>query len=349
MYHHCRRVYLTGLPTPLEDVPRFSEYLGGPRVLVKRDDSTSLAMGGNKARKLEFLIGHALSLGATHVLTVGGPQSNHARMTAAAARKFGLKPVVVLEGEDPGERQGNLLLDAILGAEIVFSGKRDVAEVMHEIADDLHRKGHIPYEIPLGGSNAVGTLGYVPCVAEILEQSRSLGIQPRDLFVATGSCGTLAGLLLGKLLYGADFRVTGVAVSPGIPEKTEQTVRLVEEALILLEDAELRKCVAPGVPPERIYAVSREEIESEVRIDGDQIGPGYGIPTPECIEAITLLARTEGILADPVYTGKALAGLVARIRGGKLGRSDIVVFVHTGGVPANFAFSDELLKGRIEF
>ncbi|HHW18783.1 MAG TPA: D-cysteine desulfhydrase family protein [Firmicutes bacterium] len=347
------RVNLTDLPTPFEEAPRFSKALGGPRIFLKRDDTTTLAMGGNKARKLELLMGEAVSLGSDHVITTGGPQSNHARMTAAAGRKLGMQPVLVLEGEDPCVRQGNLLLDHILGAEIIFSGARPPEEVMAEVKEDLEKRGKRPYLIPLGGSNALGALGYVSCVEEMNRQAEGAGVRPRAVYVATGSSGTLAGLVLGKILTGASFEVKGVAVSPGAAEKEGRAVELVLEAIQLIR-SRLEDSPGPGaLDPdhaamlERIRDASLEKVRRHVAVIDGFVGPGYGIPTPECLEAITLLARNEGVLADPVYSGKALSALVADARTGKYARDDVVVFLHTGGVPADFAYSDVFVKGRI--
>jgi len=320
--------HLTALPTPLEEASRFSRVLQGPRILIKRDDTTSLALGGNKARKLELLIGQALSMGCDSVITTGGPQSNHARMTAAAARKFGLEPILVLEGEDPGVWQGNLLLDHILGAELVFTGSRTILEVIEETRDRLARKGRKPYVIPLGGSNPLGSLGYVSCAEEITEETREMSLTPRAIYVATGSSGTLAGLLLGSVLLDSSYEIYGIAVSPGAREKEERARELAFEALELL--------VSKGA---RIESGVKEKIQRYPMktLDGF-VGPGYGVPTPECLEAITLLARTEGILTDPVYSGKALSALISHVRDGRYTPSDTIVFVHTGGAPANFAY-----------
>ena len=194
---------LIHLPTPLEEAPRFSKALGGPRIFIKRDDTTSLALGGNKARKLEFLLGEALSLGCDTVVTCGGPQSNHARMTAAAGRKYGMEPVLVLEGDDPGHRMGNLLLDSLFGAELVFTGDKPAESVMKEVEERLLASGKKPYMVPLGGSTPLGALGYVLCAQEIVSQCKALDIEPKAVYLAAGSLGTLAGLLLGRFIYSA--------------------------------------------------------------------------------------------------------------------------------------------------
>ena len=321
-------VKLAQTPTILEEAPRFAARLGGPRIFIKRDDTLSLAMGGNKARKLEFLMGDAVSSGCDYVITCGGPQSNHARLTAAAARKCGMKPVLVLDGEDPGHRMGNLLLDTILGAELVFTGDRPGAVVMEEVKARLQGIGHNPYVIPLGGSNALGTLGYVKCAHEIFQACGELDINPKTLYVASGSMGTCAGLILGKLLASAELEIVGVAVSPDEYSKASKGLELV-----------LAAHAFTGRPP-----ISESDVKPHVKVLGGFVGQGYGIPTDPCLEAVRLLAETEGILTDPVYTGKALSALVSHVRQGVYTKHDAVVFLHTGGAPADFAYSEAFTK-----
>lgn len=334
---------LAVLPTPFEEVPRFAKAVGtSARVFLKRDDATGLALGGNKARKLEILVGDAVANGYDTLITCGGPQSNHARMTAAAARKMGLHPVLVLDGVDPGVRQGNLLLDHLLGADIVFSGERKSGDMLDEVAEKLRSEGRKPYVIPLGGSNPFGAVGYISCVEEMVQQFRTFGVVPTALYVATGSCGTLAGLILGKFIFDAPFRIMGQAVSPNASAKEERAIALT------LETAELLKSKASTQPEllRKLSAVTPESVKAAFEISEEQVGEGYGIPTPQCIEAISLLARSEGVLTDPVYTSKALAGMVHDLRQGKYGPKDAVIFLHTGGVPADFAYREVLTKGR---
>jgi 1-aminocyclopropane-1-carboxylate deaminase/D-cysteine desulfhydrase-like pyridoxal-dependent ACC family enzyme len=345
---------LAVLPTPLEAAPRFSRALGDKvHVFLKRDDATGLALGGNKARKLEFLVGEALALGSDTLITCGGPQSNHARMTAAAARKCGLNPVLVLDGNDPGTRQGNLLLDHLLGAELVFAGDRDSGAMMAKVAERLETAGKRPYIIPLGGSNALGALGYVACMEELVDQAAGHRISPDSLYVATGSCGTLAGLILGKILFNASFSVTGVAVSQSAPLKEERTVNLVMDAAALLTSRVLPTVREKRVsdekyarPFERLFEIIPQVVKPLVKVVEDQVGQGYGIPTGAGLEAISLMARTEGVLIDPVYTGKALAGLIHDVRDGVYEAGETVVFLHTGGVPADFAYEEVLTERR---
>jgi D-cysteine desulfhydrase family pyridoxal phosphate-dependent enzyme len=337
------RADLAVLPTPFEEAPRFAGALGGGvRVFIKRDDATGLALGGNKARKLEILVGDALSKGCDTLITCGGPQSNHARMTAAAARKMGMHPVLVLDGDDPGTRQGNLLLDHLLGAELVFSGEKDSGDMLEEVAARLAASGKKPYIIPLGGSNALGAAGYISSIEETVAQMKALGVSPAALYAATGSCGTIAGLILGTILEDAPFRIIGEAVSPSAPVKEERAIKLT------LETAGLLKSRASGQPQllKKLEAVTPRSVRAAFKIVDDQVGEGYGKPTPAGIEAISLLARNEGILTDPVYTGKALAGLVKDIRQGTYRTGDAVIFLHTGGVPADFAYREALTEGR---
>ena len=347
------KVRLSDLPTPFEEAPRFSQVLGGPRIFVKRDDATALALGGNKARKLEFLLGDALARQCDTVITAGGPQSNHARMTAAASVKLGMQPVLVLDGDDPGTRQGNLLLDHILGADLVFTGQRASEDVIAETEVNLKREGKKPYVIPVGGSNSIGTLGYIGCARELAHDFASAEISPSTLYLATGSSGTLAGLLLGKLIYGLSFYIKGVAVSPGADKKEARVLELIKEAIDLikekLEGFERRTEIQAGSCDvdklkNQIFGITEEDIRANISITEGFVGPGYAVPTAEGIEAIFTLARSEGIITDPVYTGKALACLMADVRNGLYSKDEAIVFLHTGGTPANFAYVNAFLK-----
>jgi D-cysteine desulfhydrase family pyridoxal phosphate-dependent enzyme len=318
---HIPRVHLASLPTPLEEAARLSKALGGPRILIKRDDSTGLAMGGNKARKLEFLMGEALAKGVDVVLTTGAVQSNHARMTVAAANKLGIKTILVLRGEEPKEVQGNLLLDRILGAEIrVVKGDYDRTQrEMESIAADLRGKGHAPMVIPVGGATPSGSLGYVTMMLELVSQLNEMGLKATHLVHASGSGGTQAGLILGARALSTGMRIVGISVSRKRDLLREKVAGIADEASRLVQ----ADC--------RITA-------NDVEVYDEYIGEGYGIPTKECVEAIRLLAETEGILLDPVYTGKAMAGLIDLVNKGKITREDTVVFLHTGGAPALFAY-----------
>lgn len=320
------RVHLAHLPTPLEHAHRLGAALGVPRLWVKRDDATGLAMGGNKARKLEYLMAEALQHGADVVLTTGGAQSNHARMTAAAACRLGMRSLLLLADEAPANTQGNLLLDRLFGAEVRFLGDLPYPEVearMAAAAEEMQAQGLTPYIIPVGGSTPLGCMGYVRAVRELAEQCRSQGIRPDAQVIAAGSTGTLAGVLLGCRLFLPESRVYGISVSPRADAGRRKCARIVREAAELL---------GAGWSPE----------PAEILIMDDWLGPAYGVPTPEGMAALRRAARTEGYLLDPVYTGKALAGLEGLARRGELAAGETVVFWHTGGAPALFAF-EELL------
>jgi len=325
------RFALARLPTPLHEAPHLRTALGGPercpRIFIKRDDLTDLALGGNKARKLEFLVADALRARATVLITTGAVQSNHARMTAAAARRAGMRAVLVLTSPaGPADLQGNLLLDRILGAEVhiidggahtVASAADREAQTIAAISAQLVRAGDRPYVVAHGGSCGIGTLGYVDCTREMLEQLQSLGVAPTHLYYASGSRGTQAGLELGVHAFQAPWRCTGIAVSGGEVEKRERAADIANAAAGRL-GLDVRIDVADLVT------------------DQDHYGDGYAIPTAAGIEAMQLLAAAEAILLDPVYTAKAMAGLIAHIRRGRLGPDDTVLFLHTGGVPGLF-------------
>lgn len=334
-----RRLPLATLPTPLHDLPRLREALGGagrcPRLLIKRDDLTGLALGGNKARKLEFLIADAVDRGATVVVTTGAAQSNHARMTAAAARAAGLGVHLVLTADADPPMQGNLLLDRLFGAVIHYvpppadptlaTSEEEAAKVA-EVLAALTARGEQPYEIPVGGSSGVGVLGYTYGTRELVDQLAEQQLRPARLYFASGSRGTQAGLTLGAKWCAASYAVYGVAVSGGESFKRERAYRIANEAAAL---AEL---------PTRVT-------HADLVTDQGYIGEGYGMATPECVEAIHLLAGHEGILLDPVYTGKAMACLIDHVRRGALDPAATVIFLHTGGVPALFAHAALFARG----
>lgn len=320
------RERMAQLPTPLAPLPRFSSLLGGPDIWVKRDDQTGLATGGNKARKLEFIMGEAIQNGADVVLTAGGPQSNHARMTAAAAARCGLRAVLCLGGEDPGTRQGNLLLDELLGAEIVFAGERNIGEVMEEKAAHLREEGMSPYIVPVGGSVPIGCVGYVVAGLEMYEQATEAGLAVDHLIVSSGSGGTAAGLLLALARVSPSTMLHAVTVSRSAEQVRSRVIELARETAQLLD-------------------VSAEGVEDCLEVHDEFYGEGYAIPTPEGLEAGLNLARTEGIVVDTTYTGKGLAGLVGLVKQGRFGADETVVFLHTGGVPAVF---EEARKGTFD-
>lgn len=324
-----RRRY-TPHPTSIEKLERLSRHLGGPDVFVKRDDLLGLAGGGNKTRKLEFLVADALEKGADTLVTVGAVQSNHCRLTLAAAAREGLRCRLVLEERVPGsydpDASGNNFLFRLLGAESVrvVPGGTDLARVLQEVADEVSAEGRRAYVIPGGGSSPLGALGYVACAEELLAQAFDLGLRVDRVVCASGSAGTHAGLLVGLLGTSSGVPLTGINVRRTRAEQEPAVHALAERTAELLG-------VRGGIPREAVVAL------------GDWVGPGYSLPTAEMLEAVRLLARLEGILLDPVYTGKAMAGLIGLVRRGEFRRGENVVFVHTGGAPALYAYQTSLL------
>lgn len=323
------RIPLAHLPTPLEILPRLSEHLGGPEIWVKRDDCTGLATGGNKTRKLEFSMGEAQERGADTIVTVGAVQSNHVRQTAAAACKLGMKCEVLLEHRvsNPTElyrTSGNVLLDRIFGANLrEYAAGTDFDAAMEEVAGEVRAAGGSPYVVPGGASNAVGALGYVGCGEEFLRQCDEQDVTFDHIVTATGSAGTHAGLAVGLRGSGSDLPILGIGVNAPKDVQEERVYKLAEETAELVEK--------PG-------CVVREDIIA----DCNYIGPGYGQPTDGMNEAVLMLARTEGLLFDPVYSGKALAGMIDYIRQGRFDSSQRIVFLHTGGAAGLFAYADLL-------
>lgn len=326
------RVPLAQLPTPLELMPRLSAHLDGPNIYVKRDDCTGLATGGNKTRKLEFLMADAVACNADVIVTQGAVQSNHARQTAAAARKMGMECELVFEkrvahASDAYTNSGNVLLDRIFGARLREVDKgTDMDAAMEEVAAELRVKGKTPYIIPGGGSNPIGALGYVWCAQEILSQANRDGIVVDHILHATGSAGTQAGLVAGLKAMNANIPVTGIGVNAPKDVQEQKIYKLA------VETAEYAG--APGV-------VQREDIVANC----DYVGDGYGIPTKGMNEAVLLAARLEGLLFDPVYSGKGLAGMIDLIGKGIFADAQNIIFIHTGGVAGLFGYGDQLDTG----
>lgn len=323
------RVRLAHLPTPLEPAPRLGAAIGLPQLWMKRDDCTGLAMGGNKARKLEFLLADARAQDADVLFTTGGVQSNHARMTAAAACKLGMRSELFLCDPEPPAAQGNLLLDRLFGATVHFIPGLTLDQMnarMAARAEELRAAGQRPYVIPVGGSTPLGALGYVLAVRELAEQCAASGLKLDALTVATGSTGTLSGILVGARLFMPETQVYGVSVSPRAASGKRKCAGIVAQTAALLD-------------------LDWNPTPDEIPLWDDWLGPDYGVPTPEGMEAIHLAATTEGCLLDPVYTGKALAGTRGLAQRGELRAEQTVVFWHTGGAPALFAF-DQLFAGN---
>lgn len=321
------RTRLGQMMTPLEPMPRLTALLNGPQLYIKRDDCTGLATGGNKTRKLEFLMADAIAQGADTVITQGATQSNHARQTAAAAARLGFACEILLE-DRTGYRDsaymnsGNVFLDRLLGAPTrTCAGGTDMNAAMQQAADEVRAKGGRPYIIPGGGSNSIGALGYVNCALEILVQANDQQLQVDRVVHATGSAGTQAGLVAGFEAMSSGIEVLGIGVRAA-REAQESSVHK-----LACQTAELI-----GVPA----SIRRERVVANC----DYVGEGYGLPTPGMVEAVSLLARYEGILLDPVYSGKGMAGLIDLIRNGKFSKNENIVFVHTGGSAALFGYTE---------
>lgn len=312
------RFPLAQLPTPLEPLPRLGGVLGIPSLWIKRDDQTGLALGGNKTRKLEFLIADAIARGADVILTAGAAQSNHCRQTAAAAVRAGIPCELILGGAPPDAPNGNLLLDELLGARIHWTTREKRPEKMEEVAADFRRRGKNPYVIPVGGSNAVGAQGYVLAMKELMEQCRAAHFMPDRIVVASSSGGTQAGIVLGAKLFGYEGAVIGVSIDKGErgPERYEA-----ELAVLANATAEVMQV--------------RERLTAEdFTVDYGYLGAGYGVVGEVERTAIARMARHEGILLDPVYTGRAFGAVQAG--------ADRVLFWHTGGAAALFAYGEEV-------
>jgi len=321
------RIRLAHLPTPLEPLPRLSAHLGGPEIWIKRDDCTGLSTGGNKTRKLEFLMAEARERDADVVVTQGATQSNHARQTAAAAARLGMDCHILLENRtgsnDPNyHANGNVFLDHLHGAttEDRPGDGRDMNAEMEPVAERLRAEGRRPYLIPGGGSNATGALGYVNCAYELMGQAQDGGLVFDHIVTATGSAGTQAGLIVGLKAIHAGHPLVGIGVRAP-KEKQEANV-------FALARKTAEKIGAPGV-------VARADVVANT----DYVGAGYGIPRADTLEAIDIFARMEGILLDPVYSGKGAAGLIDLIRKGMFARGQKIVFLHTGGAAALFGYT----------
>lgn len=321
-----RRRYTEG-STPLEALHNLTGRLGGPNLLIKRDDLLGLAAGGNKTRKLEFLMADALASGANTIITAGAVQSNHCRLTLAAAVREGLRCRLVLEERVEGSYHpqsiGNNLLFDLLGVEdtVVVPGGTDLNAAMQSVAEQVRSEGGTPYVVPGGGSNALGALGYVACAQELMVQSFESGTVIDHVVCASGSGGTHAGLAAG--LHGLDSQtsLTGISVRADQATQEEKLLGLAQETA-------------------KLAGVGREIPSAAITVRDDFVGPGYSLPTPEMTEAIQLFARTDGILLDPVYTGKTAAGLLGLVEEGRFKAGENVVFLHTGGSPALYAYPE---------
>ncbi len=324
------RVQIIFLPTPLVELKRLAGALDGPRIFVKRDDLTGLALGGNKTRKLEFLLGDALSQNCDAVITGGAVQSNHCRQTAAAAAAVGLECHLALGGEQPAFPDGNLLLDYLFGAIIHWCGEQRKGEQIPEIAEKLRFEGRKPYIIPYGGSNAIGAMGFVAAVSELKEQLLAQNNKIDYLVFPSSSGGTHAGITAGVDLHDLSISVIGIGIDRG--ERGEPPYES--------ELATLTNQIAEKLGIESRYTAS------EFQMRYKYFGEGYGIVGDLEREAIQLMAKYEGILLDPVYTGRAMGGLIDMIRNKEFTSGDTVLFWHTGGTPALFEYARQLTTTR---
>lgn len=328
MLDRVPRLSLAKLPTPLDEAPRFSKALGGPRILIKRDDLTGLALGGNKSRMLEFRMANAIKEGADCIVGGAAAQSNDCRQTSAAAAKLGLKMYLVLKEQRKRVEaypQGNLLLHQLFGAEVTVIGRNediDQRQKIKELGERLRQEGHKPYYAL--DDFYLWAVGYVDCFLELYDQLDQLNVQPQHIYVCANLMSQ-SGLMVGKAAVGSAVNVVGINPGWHRPDTIQRLVDLANEA-------------------GRFLGLDVDFTAQDVANTDAYVGEGYGQPTEAGIEAIKLLARTEGILLDPVYTGKGMAGLIDHIRQGKIGKDETVVFIHTGGVPALFGYNEEIAK-----
>jgi L-cysteate sulfo-lyase len=322
------RFNLAEYPTPVHFLEHLTDACKGPDIYMKRDDLISLGMGGNKVRKLEFLIGEALAQGADTLVTAGGIQSNHCRLTAAGARKAGLGCHLVLNGSPPDTPNGNLLLDHLFGAHVHYCGRKDRDAMMYRTADQLKETGKKPYVIPVGGSNSVGSVGYVDAMVELKTQLGEMNLAPDAVVFASSSGGTQAGLALGAKITGFDGRVLGISI--------DQTKTGPDPFPPIL--AGIANRTAERLKSEIVMA------ESDFSLDCNFLGAGYAIPGDLEFNAIRDLARYEGILLGPVYTARAMGALLDMIREGVFTRGQSVLFWHTGGTPELFAWAGDFAR-----
>ena len=312
-------------PTPVEKLSNLSKYLGGPLISIKRDDQTGLALGGNKTRKLEYIIGDAIVQGADTVITAGASQSNHCRQTAAAAAKYQLECHLLLGGNEPEHGNGNLLLDKLFDCRIHWAGEHRKGEDIASLAEQLKVAGRKPYVIPYGGSNELGAIAFCEAVKELKAQN-SQGVQYSHIVFASSSGATQAGLMLGNKIMLMNSQIVGICI-----DKDEINHLSLKQQVLKLANSAASK-----------LEVESNFTDSDVVLNTDYIGGGYGVVGALEKEAISIMAKHEGILVDPIYTGRALGGLIDMIHNKQISSNDHVLFWHTGGTPALFAFSDDI-------
>lgn len=328
------RARLGFYPTPLAEAQHLSSVLGGPRILIKREDLSGLALGGNKCRKLEFIFGELQKQGVNAVITTAGSQSNWCMQLAAAARRLGMKPSLVLIKGRHNETQGNLLLDNILDADVEILETTDMHEIWVEggvvseawsrITDDLRAKGYKPATIS-GPGEVLGHVGWIPAAEELMTQLKDQNIEAQYVVFSVGGGGTMAGFLLGSKYLGARYKVIG-------------------NTILMSKDAAVASIIEEVDATSDLLGLNVKVTPDEFEINDAYVGKGYGIPTKECLDAIRLVAQAEGIFFDPVYTGKGMAGLIDLIKKGRFKTTDTIIFVHTGGVPGLFAYNEEIAR-----
>ncbi len=317
------RSIIAHLPTPIESLPRLTAKLDGPKIIIKRDDQTGLALGGNKTRKLEYLVAEAQSLKSKTLITAGAIQSNHCRQTAAAARRVGMDCILVLNGEEPEDPVGNTFLDLLLGAKLIWTTKENRQETLERTYQEAKDEDQNPYLVPYGGSNPTGAAAYTYAMRELVEQD----IAVDWIVFATSSGGTHAGLVLGKEIFGFSGKILGISIDESAGPFKETVYQLIKGTSKLLDhDLQLK--------------------QDEIMVNDQYLGEGYAIMGELEKEAIRLFASEEGVLIDPVYTGRAAGGMIDLIRKGYFGKDETVLFWHTGGTPALFAeqYRNEILK-----
>ena len=326
MTHNLPKASLGYFPTPLIELTRLSKTLGGPNIYMKRDDNTGLALGGNKTRKLEYIMGDALAKGADTVITAGAIQSNHCRQTAGAAASLGLECHLVLGGKKPEQPQGNLLLDKVYGCHIHWAGENRKGEDIPALVAQLKAEGKKPYVIPYGGSNELGAIAFIEAYKELNAQREALKVDFSHIIFASSSGATHAGLMLGNKILQTYSQIIGINIDKGEMDKVP-----FDEHIVSLANSTAQYIAAD-------YQFTADDLI----LNSDYVGDGYGVIGELEKEAIALTAQNEGILLDPVYTGRAMGGLIDMIRTGQIKATDNVLFWHTGGAPALFAYADDL-------
>ena len=326
MTHNLPKASLGYFPTPLIELTSLSKTLGGPNIYMKRDDNTGLALGGNKTRKLEYIMGDALAKGADTVITAGAIQSNHCRQTAGAAASLGLECHLVLGGEEPEQPQGNLLLDKVYGCHIHWAGENRKGEDIPALVAQLKAEGKKPYVIPYGGSNELGAIAFIEAYKELNAQREALKVDFSHIIFASSSGATHAGLILGNKILQTHSQIVGINIDKGEMDKVP-----FDEHIVSLANSTAQ-----------LIAADYQFTADDLILNSDYVGDGYGVIGELEKEAIALTAQNEGILLDPVYTGRAMGGLIDMIRTEQIKATDNVLFWHTGGAPALFAYADDL-------